>query len=145
MLTIAIHEIGHALGWVDGYIHYDNADVGGDGDIHITSGPFKDSQIEVHGSHTEFEIQTPSTEYPYDPGGSSYFPITNYGPNVMGPSISAGTRKLLTEADIAIVAEYLDFEMSTVNFSPTVVPEPSSLLLGGALSFLCFRRRRAHR
>jgi len=144
MLTVAIHEIGHALGFLGSFPAYAASDAGSDNDIDITSGAFNGAQIDIDGGHTDFQIQTPGTDFPYNPGGGSFFPLVDYYPNVMGPSVTTGTRKLLSEADIAIVAEFLEFDMSTVNFNPTlsVVPEPSSLsLLGVSGLFLAFRRR----
>ena len=67
------------------------------------------------------------------------------GPQHMGASLNTGTRWLLSEADIAVVAEVLDFDMATVNFNPTAVPEPSSLVLGGLLCALGLRRKRSER
>lgn len=145
MLSVAVHEIGHALGF-GGLPAYLDADLGNDSDIDITSGDFSGAQIAIHGGHTEFLIESPpGGDFPYDPGEGSFFPPFDYNPSLMGPSIVTGTRKLLTEVDIAIVAQYLEFDMSTVNFNPQIsaVPEPSSFaVLGAGLLYVVRRRRR---
>ncbi|MFT5906398.1 MAG: hypothetical protein ACI9E1_002006 [Cryomorphaceae bacterium] len=143
MMTVAIHEIGHALGFLGSFPAYAASDIDSDGDIDITSGAYNGAQLAIDGGHTDFQIETPpGGDYPYDLGGGSSWVPGNIYPNVMGPSITTGTRKLLTEADIAIVAEFLQFDMDTVNFNPSLVPEPSSTLLLGLGSLALFVRRR---
>ena len=147
MLSVAIHEVGHAIGFLGGsYPLIPNNDTGSDGDIDISSGPFSGAEIPYTGGHTNFEVTSTDPHFPYDPGGGGFFPPFDYFPNVMGPSIQTGTRKLLTESDIAFVAQFLEFDMATVNFNPSAVPEPSSFILVGAVlgSIIGRRRRRSH-
>jgi hypothetical protein len=143
LLTVAIHEIGHALGFLNTYPQYEASDLGNDNDIDITSGTFTNAQIPINGGHTNFQLLSPSTQFPYNPGGGGFFTQFNYYPNVMGPSIVPGTRQSLTEADIAIVAQFLQFDMSTVNFNPSIsaVPEPSSWLAFALLFGFMFYTR----
>ncbi len=119
LLSVSIHEIGHALGFLGGY-------PGFSGDI--TSGPFNGAQIPTLGGHTNFQLLSPNGQFPYDPGGGGSFNQFLYNPNVMGPGLVTGVRATLTEADIAIMAQTLGFDMATVNFNPTAVPEPSSMM-----------------
>lgn len=147
MLTVAVHEIGHALGFLGTFPAFAASDLGSDNDIDITSGALNGAQIPVDGGHTDFVIQSPSTQFPYDPGPGFIFPPFDYGPNVLSPSIQTGTRKLLTESDIATTAQFLEFDMNTVNFNPQMaaVPEPSSFLVlnGLVIGGLFLRRRRS--
>lgn len=119
LLSVSIHEIGHALGFLSGYPGFSG---------NITSGPFNNAQIPVAGGHTNFQILSPAGgQFPYNPGGGSFNQFL-YNPNVMGPSLVTGVRSTLTEVDIAIMAQTLGFDMNTVNFNPTAVPEPSSIM-----------------
>lgn len=146
MLSVAIHEIGHALGFLGTFPAFAASDTGSDNDIDITSGVFAGAEIPILGGHTDFELLTPAGgDFPNDPGGGSFFNQFDYGPNVMSPGIVGGTRKLLTEADIAITAQFLGFDMSTVNFNPnaTAVPEPSGIVvLALGVCGIAYRRRR---
>ncbi len=148
MLTIAVHEIGHALGYLGGFPDYAAADIGNDADIDITSGEFNGAEITRFSNtsgHTGFQILSPNNQFPYN-AHPLVFNQQLYYPNVMGPSLNAGVRKVLTEADIAIGAQFLDFDMSNVNFDPfnvSNVPEPTSLILFGVgCAVLMTRRQR---
>ncbi|WP_218933775.1 PEP-CTERM sorting domain-containing protein [Rubripirellula lacrimiformis] len=149
MLSVAIHEVGHALGFLGTqFPAFADADLGSDNDIDVVGGVLDGAEIPFSGGHTSFAIESPSDEFPYDPGGGGFFPPFDYGPNALSPSIVTGTRKLLTEADIASVGAFLGFDQSTINFNPSVaaVPEPSTwacLLATGALVAVRRKRSRA--
>lgn len=139
LLTVAIHEIGHALGFLGSYPGF-AAHVSG-GNFSLTSGTFNGALIPVSGGHTNFQILSPNTQFPYNPGGGGFFPQFNYYPNVMGPSLLAGTRTKLTEVDIAIAGAALGF-YTNINFNP--VPEPHAVLLCACyVPFFIKRRRHA--
>ena len=94
------------------------------------------------GGHTNITVTNSNPNFPYDPGGGASFGSFDYGPEVMNASLLTGTRKLLTEADIAFTAQILEFDMSTVNFNPAV-PEPNAAtLLTGILAYAVARRRK---
>lgn len=145
MFTVAVHEIGHALGFLGSqFPAFGDADIGNDGDVDITSGFLSGAQIGYSGGHTSFEIQSPGNgDFPYDPDNGT-FGSFNYGPNVMSPSILSGVRKDLTEADIVMVAEFLEFDMNTVNFNPMVaaIPEPGTAFALTLLAMAGLSRRR---
>ena len=75
MLTIAIHEIGHALGFLGVvYPPFADSDDNNDGDIDITSGPLEGAEIDHLTGHTNFEITSPGDgDFPFDPGGNAFF------------------------------------------------------------------------
>ena len=149
LLSIAMHEIGHALGFFDNYPLYDAADIGNDGDLDITSGAFAGSELALSPGHFDINLDSPGNgDFPYDPGGNSFFTTFTIGTPILGPSIVTGTRKLLTEADIAAVGEFLAFDQNTINFNPSLVaavPEPGTMLvlalIGGVTGVRRYRRR----
>lgn len=134
LYSIALHEVGHAIGFLGSYPRYSSLDSGSNGTLDLSDG----SIVDYSGGHTSFEIgspEYPSSAYPYD--GVSVG--ANYGPNAMSDSIVDGVRKELTEVDIQIVADIHGFD--NVDFS--MIPEPSSTsLLGLAGTTLLMRRKR---
>ncbi|MDB5297128.1 MAG: hypothetical protein JWO31_3111, partial [Phycisphaerales bacterium] len=118
MLSVAIHEIGHSLGLLSTYPRFANArDADGNAADLDTTGPrVAGSQIPVTGGH--LDIATAS----------------------MAPSVTQGERKLLTAADILLLAEVQAFD--NVNLNPQPVPEPAGALGAAALAGLLARRRR---
>ena len=125
-LSTALHEIGHTFGFSSGYPLFDDADLGNDSDIDIIGGPLNGADIPVNSSHVNLSIGSPGndslgtgrSDYPYDPGGNSFFPNSTYNPANLAPSTTPGVRMALTEADIAIAAQFLDFDMATINYDP---------------------------
>lgn len=134
MLSVAIHEIGHALGYLGTYPRYSALDAGSDGDLDLSTG----DEFIYSGGHL-YETSTP----PESPG----FPADNYSvtgtyyPTLMGPSIYSGTRKLGAEADYLVMAEVQSFE--NYNLNPSPIPEPAAYAFAGiALVGIARLRRR---
>ena len=103
MLSVAIHEIGHALGLLGGYPRYVSARDADDdaSDIDVTlPRPFFGSEIPVTGGHLNISTTNMST------------------------TLTVGQRKLLTEADILLLAEVQAFDI--LNLNPQPVPEPAA-------------------
>ncbi len=132
--SVALHEIGHALGMSSGNWSY-QADSWPDNDIDVTgSMPFAGSQI-------------PTNNTGFNPPGGGGF-ISNAHLNVTNallfPSISSGTRKLPSAVDILANAQLSQFIDPNLNLDVQPVPEPSSLLLASILGGcgLAFRVRR---
>jgi len=136
LYSVALHEIGHTIGFVSSYPKFTVLDADSDGDLDLSDG----SQIAYSGGHSNISISTPeyTTPDPY------LFPHTgssigsSYNPMLMSPSVVAGIRRDLSAADIQIVADIQGFD--NVDFSP--VPEPSSSLLIGLGSIALILRRR---
>lgn len=114
MLSVAIHEMLHALGVLGAYPPYANLDVGGDGDLDLfAEGNF--FEVSYSGGHTTFTL---SWDGPGSLGG-------NYYPNVIGPSIVTGTRGLLTDIDALLLANmhgFGDSDFNCVNQPHSTIP-----------------------
>jgi hypothetical protein len=132
MLTIAIHEVGHALGVLGSYPLYANLDTNNDGYLELVGG----TEVEFSGGHLTETLAPPeSPGYPFD--GAS---IGTYYPSVLGPSSVRATRLLPASLDVLTLASMHGFDSWV--YLP-VIPEPGtgSLLLL-ASSVLLGRRRR---
>lgn len=120
LFSVALHEIGHALGLSSGNTSFTVGN--GDLDIDVTSPrPYAGSQIPtVSGAHL------------------------NISSALMFPSIASGLRRMPSEADIVANAEISQF--TQINLFPTgvAVPEPSTYALMGAgvaTAFVVWYRR----
>lgn len=122
LFTVAIHEIGHALGLsaANNTFIAETAD----GDIDVGGGfPFTGSVITV--------------------AGGAHIPLGN---NLMGTSLITGVRRLPSAADILANAWLSQFTNPDLNLGAASVPEPSSLLLSAAgLLAMGYRSRRRTR
>ncbi len=133
MLSVAIHEVGHALGILGSYTKYANMDTGSDGDLDLVDG----TELTYVDGHFTYMTTVPEPDFPFDGAGAS----GDYGPMAMNDTILQGMRPLLTQADILALETLHGFD--NANYNPTIVPEPSGVVLAGlALSVLALRRRR---
>ena len=138
MLSVAIHEIMHAVGVLGGYPKFADLDIGSDGDLDLVANGAT-YQVAFSGGHT-------SETLPWDgPGtlGGSYYP------NVIGPAIVTGTRGLLTDVDTLLLANIHDqalddYALVNQPFGtvPTLVPEPQTAILTLLALLPLFRRKR---
>ncbi|MCA9198937.1 MAG: hypothetical protein KDA87_15420 [Planctomycetales bacterium] len=106
LLTIALHEIGHALGVLTSYPYFANArDVDGDpNDFDVTSGYYEDAEIPISGAH-----------------------ITLLNSSLMDSSVRIGERRLISEVDAILVGTVQ--QADAINAYPlSAVPEPSAFL-----------------
>ncbi len=136
MLSVAIHEIGHALGFLGSYPRYQALDVGGDGDLDLSGG----SEVSYTSGHIDETLIVPeSPGFPYD---TAVLPPPYY-PTAMGPSIVEGARFLLSEVDILVVSDMQ--ALNNPNTNPMLIPEPQVGLLAlmGMVGMIARRRRRS--
>jgi hypothetical protein len=121
LFTVALREIGHALGLSSANAAFNAGN--GDMDVDVTAPrPFPGSEI-------------PTVT-------QAHLDLINA---LMFPTIAPGVRKLPSAADILANAQISQFE--TINLNPTLsqVPEPGTLLLlsGGLIGLALLRKRRA--
>lgn len=156
MLSVAIHELGHAMGFTQTYTFFNGGGSGGvqdvnpsssnpadpTGTIDIVGGPYAGAKLDYASSHLSLVLPLPA-DAGFTIGGNNY-------PEALGPSLIVGTRKLASAADIAAVGAILGFNQSTINFDPVPIPEPAWFGSGvaGALAISWVRlrvRRRSSR
>ncbi len=132
LYSVAVHELGHALGFLGPYPKYDALDPDNDNDLDLSDG----SEIPYNGGHTNIRIDSPGDPgYPYSNASIG----SEYGPNAMAPSIVRGVRKDLTEADIRIIADVHGFD--NVNYLPVPEPSATGLLAIAGLGFILRRKK----
>jgi hypothetical protein len=121
LLTVLIHEIGHALSFVNPDIFVDYAD----GDVDITAPrPLAGLALPLNGAH----LGRPA-------GYAGMSPL-------MFPFLDPGERRLISDADLLFVAQSgLWQQLNPDRFHS--VPEPSTLLLLGLGAAGSLRRRRS--
>lgn len=119
LLTVALHELGHTLGWKFNNIFPPN-------EAHIITSP-----VEFAGTAIPIDRLTTHVNQ-----GAADLPSVSLPDAVMGPLIASDTRLSLSGVDILLVAEQLGF--STADF--VAVPESSSVLMVGLIGLLVTTR-----
>ncbi len=134
LYSVALHELGHTLGFLGTYPKYTGLDPDNDNNLNLTGG----SQIPYSGGHTSISISTPEyPNYAYPYTGTSIG--STYGSNTMSSGIVRGVRKDLTEADIRIIADMYGFD--NVNYLPVPEPSTTGLLAITGLGFILRRKK----
>jgi hypothetical protein len=136
LFTVALHEIGHALGMSSANFSY-QGESWPDNDIDVTgSMPFAGSV---------FGTTNTGTNPPGGPGFVSNAHLS-VGSTLLFPSLSTSVRKLPTAVDILANAQLSQFTNPNLDLAAVAaVPEPSSLLLAsiiGGCGFAARVRRR---
>jgi hypothetical protein len=123
LYTVALHELGHALG-----MNLLFAAAHGAGPL-VVADP----------------LPAAGTRLPFIPDGQSGAGHLAVPGAVMQPSINPGVRRLLSDADILAVAQAGGYTNVRLNPPPTTMPEPGTLmLLACGLAVLAARRRGRH-
>ena len=125
LFTVALHEIGHALGMSSSNPSY-TGETAIDNAINVTNPlPFAGSAIPTN-----------------NPGSGSFNAHVRVTGALMFPSIGAGIRKLPSAVDIIANAQLSQFLNPNYDLdNGTSVPEPSGLLVLAGAALLMIRRR----
>ncbi len=127
MFSVALHEIGHALGLSSANTSY-GLETSGDNDVDITS-----------------PLMFAGSAIPTNNSGPTLNAHLNISTALMFPSIGTGLRRLPSAADIFANAQLSQF--FNPNFNLTAIPEPSFATVGFAflVSGMAIRRRKSYR
>jgi Matrixin len=127
LYSIALHEIGHALGMSSANTSYKD-ETGPDNEVDVVAPlPFAGSALPTN-----------------NPSTTVLNAHLNIGTALLFPSISTGIRKLPSAADILANAQLSQFFNPNLDLM-TTVPEPSGLLFLLVASGMLYRRRLSQR
>ncbi len=126
MFSVALHEIGHALGLSSANTSY-GLETSGDNDVDVTS-----------------PLMFAGSAIPTNNSGPTLNAHLNVSTALMFPSIGTGLRRLPSAADIFANAQLSQF--FNPNFNLTAIPEPSFAAVGFAflVSSMAIRRRKIY-
>lgn len=104
MLSVALHELGHSLGLLSSYPKYSVLDTGSNGSLDLLANGTTWEAPYV-GGHLNNTLSSFPASFP----ARGYFINGTHYPSVMGPLIVTGTRKLLSDLDVLLLANVLGF------------------------------------
>jgi hypothetical protein len=123
MLSVATHELGHSLGILSSYPKYAALDAGSNGSLDLEANEATWEAPYV-GGHLNNTLSSFPSSFP----ARGFFINGTHYPSVMGPLIVTGTRKLLSDLDVLLLANVhgfgsTDYSCVAEPFN-TVTPSP---------------------